>query len=130
MLVLSTHKNEKVVLGLLSYTFDQENPSTEILLQLLQRYRDKEEYDLLLYQDDDKDNYVGIIGIEKNQDEYENMTLVIHRLALLPSYRDEDSGYIMYCQLRQMYPQATVIGSMAMSDLVASWTQNYQEEHS
>lgn len=129
MLISTKTKNEKIVLGLLSYTYFDGPPSIQEQKELIEYYRNKDDHDLYLYKDPESDNYVGIIGIERHSTEDIN-TVIIHRMAVIPSFRDEGIGYQMYCAIRSQYPDATIIGSMQTADLITYLTHRYNEDHS
>lgn len=127
MLIQSKHKHEKIVLGLLSYT-EEGLPMNE-LLQLLKEYRDHPNRELYLYKDDETENFVGLMGIERTQlDETGSETIVIDRVAVIPSFRNEGIGYQMYAALRQRYPEANWLGALNTSDFVVKWAQKYHQE--
>ncbi|MDO4432090.1 MAG: GNAT family N-acetyltransferase [Aerococcaceae bacterium] len=127
MLIQSKHKHEKIVLGLLSYT-EEGLPMNE-LLQLLKEYRDHPNRELYLYKDDETENFVGLMGIERTQlDETGSETIVIDRVAVIPSFRNEGIGYQMYAALRQRYPESNWLGALNTSDFVVKWAQKYHQE--
>ncbi|MGO4936900.1 GNAT family N-acetyltransferase [Fundicoccus sp. Sow4_H7] len=129
MLIRSKNKNEKIVMGLLSYTLD--HSSTEEQKKLLEEYRNDPDKEIYLYKDDQSDNFVGIVTIERNhlddasEDEIE--TILVPRIAVIPSFRNEGVGFSIYQNLRQLYPNATLIGSIKTSDLLARWSKRYHE---
>lgn len=128
MLIQSTHKNEKIVLGLLSYT--EEGASMDELRQLLEDYRDNEQRDLLLYKEDENENFIGLIGVEHSATSEAVETLLLERISLIPSFRNEGVGYQIYTELRQRYPHAKLIGSFSTSELLIKWAQKFSREQS
>ena len=133
MLISSKNRNEKIVLGLLSYTYpSEEHPSIETQRQLLEAYQVTENADIYLYKTDESENYIGLVCVEISQvnqsSQDESMTLILDRVALNPSFREEGLGFEMYKELRDLYPQATVIGSNLTMEIVAKWTEKYQNE--
>lgn len=129
MFVNSKQKNEKIVLGLLSYTYG-DTLSIEEQRQLLKQYRDNDDVQILLYKKEDSDNYIGLCVIEESSINNNDTvaTITLQRIAILPSFRNEGIGYDMYCELRKMYPQAQMLGSMQTSDLVGNWANRYESE--
>lgn len=129
MFVSSKQKNEKIVLGLLSYTYG-DTLSIEEQRQLLEQYRDNDHAQILLYKKEGTDNYIGLCVIEESHINNNDTvaTITLQRIAILPSFRNEGIGYDMYCELRTMYPQAQMLGSMQTSDLVANWANRYESE--
>lgn len=138
MLIRSKNKNEKIVLGLLSYTYD-DNVKSEVLKELLETYRNDDKREIYLYKDEASGNYVGVMAVEHNQSSvtkneeelsiYDN--IMIQRVAVIPSFRNEGIGYGLYSGLRELYPNATIIGTTTNEtvDLVSKWAQQYNEEH-
>lgn len=134
MLINSTEKNEKIVLGLLSYTYTDETPSIEDLKKTLQQYREDPHTMLYLYKDDVTDNYVGIVIVEvvssqAAEDQTFDKTVNVIRLAVMPSFRNEGVGYRMYCELKRLYSDATIIGTMNTVDVIMDWSRKYNAEH-
>lgn len=133
MLISSKTKNEKIILGLLSYTYEDGKATMEDMRNLLENYREDPNYDILLYKENESDNFIGLICIERNmstsndEDKPATMTVIVHRIAVVPSFRDEGVGYRMYESLRNQYPNATVIGSMDTVDLLAKWSAKYNQ---
>lgn len=140
MLIQSTEKNEKIVLGLLSYTYTDENPTIEDLKKVLDQYREDSDTILYLYKDADTENYVGIVVVEivasDDSDDHEqtptpisDKTVNILRLAVMPSFRNEGIGYKMYRDLKRLYSDATIIGTMNTVDVITEWSRKYNLEN-
>lgn len=133
MLISSKTKNEKIILGLLSYTYEDGKASMEEMTNLLESYREDPNFDILLYKNEASDNFIGLVCIEKNTLEStseqtpSSTTIIVHRIAVVPSFRDEGVGYKMYELLRGQYPNATVIGAMNTVDLLAKWSTKYNQ---
>lgn len=136
MLIRSKNKNEKIVLGLLSYTYD-DNVKTEVLKELLESYRNDDNGEIYLYKDESSGNYVGVMAVEHNQSSVTNSdgeisireNIMIQRVAVIPSFRNEGIGYKIYHDLRQSHPTATIIGTTTNKtvDLVSKWAQQYND---
>lgn len=136
MLLRSKSKNEKIVLGLLSYTYD-DNTSTEEQRELLDLYRQSENKEIYLYKDEESGNFVGILAVEHNNIETINTmnepvlseNILIHRVAVIPSFRNEGVGFKLYAELRNMFPHATIIGTTTNQtvELVSNWVKQYNE---
>lgn len=137
MLIQSTEKNEKIVLGLLSYTYNDETPSIEELKKVLEEYRDDPNIILYLYKDTNTENYIGIVVIEvisleeknNSEDSTNDKTVNVLRLAVMPSFRNEGIGYKVYCELKKLYADATIIGTMDTVDVIREWSQKYNLNH-
>lgn len=133
MLISSKNKNEKIILGLLSYTYDDEKANLSEMSNLLESYREDPNFDILLYKNDESENFIGLICIEKNTLESQNedtpssTTIIVHRIAVVPSFRDEGIGYKMYELLRKQHPNSTVIGAMNTVDILAKWSTKYNQ---
>ncbi|MFL2142839.1 GNAT family N-acetyltransferase [Ruoffia sp. FAM 20857] len=133
MLISSKNKNGKIILGLLSYTYDDEKANLSEMSSLLESYREDPNFDILLYKNDESENFIGLICIEKNTLESQNedtpssTTIIVHRIAVVPSFRDEGIGYKMYELLRKQHPNATVIGAMNTVDILAKWSTKYNQ---
>lgn len=130
MLVKSKLKNEKIVLGLLSYTDTKDTISNnEELKQLLDSYREDDNYEVYLYSEKDSDNYIGILVIEKMQsNQSDGQTIVLQRVGVVPSFRGEGVGYQMYKELCQKHPNTLIMGSLETTPYVAKWSRWLNEE--
>lgn len=132
MLTNSKAKNEKIVLGLLSYTYTAGNPDTEEQNAYLKTIRNNQMMDILLYKQDKDDNYIGIMVIEKiynNETASTPDSILIHRVGITPSFRKEGYGYEMFCELKTMFPKSTIIASVSTMDLIANWSTKYLEKN-
>ena len=133
MLISSKTKNEKIILGLLSYTYEDGKASMEEMKHYLETYRQDPNLDILLYKDEKSDNFIGLICIERNASEPtesdvpSSLTIIIHRIAVVPSFRDEGVGYKIYESLRNQYPNAAVIGAMNTVELLSKWSTKYNQ---
>lgn len=132
MLISSKTKNEKIVLGLLSYTFSEEGSNMDDIKSVLETYREDPNYDILLYKDKKSDNFIGLLCIEINTFTSEetaatSTTITIHRVAVVPSFRSEGVGYHMYELLREKYPAATVIGAMTTVEIITNWGKKFNQ---
>ena len=95
MLIRSKNKNEKIVLGLPSYTYD-DNVKMEVLKELLESYRNDDNREIYLFKDESSGNYVGIMAVEHNQSSVTNSddeisiqeNIMIQRVAVIPSFRN------------------------------------------
>lgn len=136
MLIRSKNKNEKIVLGLLSYTYE-DTVKTEVLQELLEHYRLDDNREIYLYKDESSGNYVGVLAVEHNQSSVTNSddemsiqeNIMIQRVAVIPSFRNEGIGYRIYNDLRVAHPNATIVGTTTNKtiDLVSKWTQQHND---
>ncbi|MBG9983729.1 hypothetical protein HYO62_02390 [Aerococcaceae bacterium DSM 111022] len=132
MLTHSKTKNEKVVLGLLSYTYTESSPNNEEQKSYLDNIRDNENMDILLYKEEVDNNNIGIVVIEKIFKTDESSipdSIMIHRVGVMPSFREEGRGYDMFCELKGMFPNSTIIAGVSTMDLIANWSAKYLENN-
>lgn len=138
MLLSSTNKNEKIVLGLLSLACKDEDTMTEAS-EILDYYRDNKDMELFLYKDPDTDNYVGLIGIEhrryvtddnKSSETNEIETILVNRMSVIPSFLDEGIEYEMYKELRILFPNVQIVGAIQnqTQDLIAELAAEFRTE--
>ena len=114
MLIQSKNKNEKIILGLLSYTLEEGQHQTDLLQSILETYRQSDSKEIYLYREQDQDNFIGLVGVETfqspgNESEHPE-SVVIDRIALLPSFRNESVGYQIFCELITQGIAKTEIG--------------------
>ncbi len=130
MLTNSTDKNEKIVLGLMSYTFSETAPSIDEIKQIINDYRTNEKKKIYLYKDIETDNYIGLMAIEMIylENQLVPTTINVERMAIIPSFKDEDYGYKMFAELKEKYPESTIIGTMDNVNEITEWTQKYNKE--
>ena len=86
MLIQSKNKNEKIILGLLSYTLEEGQHQTDLLQSILETYRQSDSKEIYLYREQDQDNFIGLVGVETfqspgNESEHPE-SVVIDRIAL------------------------------------------------
>ncbi|MCR8968975.1 hypothetical protein [Facklamia sp. 7083-14-GEN3] len=133
MLVNSTQKNEKVVLGLLSLTCESEDQMNQAG-EILTKYRDQEGFDLYLYKDPETSNFVGLIGVEQRKvetDPQENLsTIIVHRISVIPSFEGESVDYLLFKELKEMFPQIQISGSIQSEtqDIIAQFAEKYRQQ--
>lgn len=136
MLVSSKKRHEKIVLGFLSYTYDEETPSLEEQEKVLEAYRQDEACQIYLYKNESSDNFLGLAILLLDQqildgnESKSSTTIIIDRVAISPSYRNEGWGYQMYKEIRTLYPNAAVMGSNQTMETVTAWTHKYRLEQS
>ena len=89
--------------------------------------------EIYLYREQDQDNFIGLVGVETfqspgNESEHPE-SVVIDRIALLPSFRNESVGYQIFCELKERYPNTAFLGSRLTSELLVKWSSRYAQEH-
>lgn len=131
MLISSKNKNNKIVLGLMTYSFQDGQNHLNECQEIIEKTVEDPDADILLYRQDDQENYIGVLQVEynrqSNQDQ-DSLTIIIQRYGVIPSFRDENVAYEMYKALRLKFPQATVIASMHLSDEIAEWSEIFARE--
>ncbi|MGX7349494.1 hypothetical protein [Dolosicoccus paucivorans] len=135
MLVHSKNKNQKIVLGLLSYTYDDQ-VSMEELTRRLEEYQADDQIDILLFKDEallGSDNFIGLMIIEHifpaQDDESGCPTVSILEASVVPSFDEAVISYQMFKELKRLYPQASIIGTLSLSDEITEWNRRYNEEN-
>lgn len=90
MLVRYKKNLEKIAMGLLS--FMPEEKEVKHLMETMQKYEEKEDWQLFLWKNDDE--YVGIIGISLI-----GSVATVQHLTVLPNYRGEGIAQSMLKEL-------------------------------
>ena len=114
MLVRSKSSYQKIIMGLLSYS-NELNATTEILEEM-EWYRKEDNRRIYLYREDDSDDFIGLIGIEIDDD-----IVIVRRLTLTPSYHNEGHGGQMLKEIEEMFEDKKVTHTFSVSELVSSW---------
>lgn len=131
MLIESKFKNEKIVQGLLSYATSELQLSISDLTALIEDYRRDDHAELYLYKLEENDNFIGIVGIDKHFNHEESSELEsihLHHFALIPSFRNEGVGYQMFRELKALYPNAALLGSLNTSDIIVKFSEKFRLE--
>ncbi len=132
MLVNSKTNNDKVVLGLLSLTFPEDERDLSNVKELLESIYQDDSQEIFLYRDPETDNFIGIFVVEFNtlesNDQRHSTSIVIQRYGIVPSFIDDGIDYRMYGELRKKYPNYASIGTMDLSEKVAQWGEKFQQE--
>lgn len=119
-------------MGLLNYALPEEQRKISFCQEIIEETMEDDSRDILLYKDEESDNYAGILLVEFNVQEIDDQspstTITIHRYGVVPSFQDDQIDYMMYRSLRMKYPRATIIGVLNLSDEIASWSTQFDEE--
>lgn len=94
MLIRYKHRYEKIAMGLLSFVPGEKD--LKKLQQTIDAYENRENWQLFLWKEDD---IIGIIGIEKIDDEG---IAVIQHVSVNPSFRNQGIGKKMIAALKEM----------------------------
>ncbi len=104
MLIRYKKTYEKIAMGLLSYMPKEQ--SVKELQEKIQKYETEESSQLYLWRDGE--DFIGLLGIEMEEDAY-----TVKDLALNPSFRGEGIGKEMVDAIQKRYPdkkcQSTVV---------------------
>ncbi|QTD43309.1 GNAT family N-acetyltransferase [Sporosarcina sp. Te-1] len=95
MLLRYKKAHEKIAMGLLSYMPGEK--SVKKLLETMQQYETDEHAQLYLLKD--QDDFIGVVGIELEDDAY-----TVKHLSVNPSYRGEGIGTMMVTKLQELFP--------------------------
>lgn len=115
MLVKYKQSHEKTAMGLLAFSCSDKSPLA--LLELVRCYEEETSKFLYLWKVDD--DFVGIIGMEQLE-----TTMLIHHIALSPSFRGEKRSYELLDETRNLLPlDFTLVGQGKTGDLLDKWNQ-------
>lgn len=109
MLVKYKKSNSKVAMGLLSYT--PVHYKAGALQKVLENYEDHTDWQLYFWKE--KDDFLGIIGIE-----LEEHTFTIHHLSVIPSYRNEGIGHRMVEEIQRLHEPLAMCSSHQTKDFL------------
>lgn len=114
--MLKTYRKEhrKIAMGLLSF-HDHLSDSQHVLYSL-ERYETDDNLRLYLWQPEGGSNIQGIVGVEELPDR-----LVLHDVSIVPSYRGEGAGFEVLDQLKELYPEQTLVGTPNTAAFLAKW---------
>lgn len=121
MLIQFNSDYEKISMGLLSYIEDFKDPVR--LQEEIERYKNSEERDLLLWESEETGNLIGLIGIEK-----ENDYILLRHISIDPSFRNEGISYQMLEALNERYPNNNIVSTLETASIVSSWQKRRTEE--
>lgn len=121
MLIQFNSDYEKISMGLLSYIEDFKDPAR--LQEEIERYKNSEERDLLLWESEETGNLIGLIGIEK-----ENDYILLRHISIDPSFRNEGISYQMLEALNERCPNNNIVSTLETASIVSSWQKRRTEE--
>ncbi|GAF39117.1 RibT protein [Agrilactobacillus composti DSM 18527 = JCM 14202] len=120
MLVKYKSSYEKIAMGLLSFIPDLKDLNT--LTNEIALYQDDNNHELYLWKNN-SDDFSGVVGIEV-ADKY----IVVRWISLMPSDRGEGNSFLILDQLRKLYPQQKMMGSLDTTKLVAKWIEHNRHQ--
>lgn len=120
MLLPYKAKDDKIAMGLLSYIerfHEMDDLRDEMaLIKSGQRH-------LSLWRDETTGNVIGLIGYDLKDDD---RIIIVRYLALNPSFRGEGVSYDIVSALTEEYPDATLSGTLELSDFLNKWALHEQ----
>lgn len=122
MLVNYTSTYQKIAMGLLSFV--PELKEIDHLTEQMNWYESQESQKLLLWKDEDTDNFIGLIGLEVN-----DKNILIRHLVISPSFRGEKLVFELLNQLEAQYPDSVFTGTIETSLILAKWNQEKLKEN-
>lgn len=122
--MLSHYRKEqrKIAMGLLS--FHKKMQAHQNLLKEIDTYEQEEAFCLFLWKPLDSTNVQGLLGVEFQTPKQ----VILHDIALSPSFRGEKVGYQMLDELVERYPEIQLTGTSATNGYLNKW-QAYKAQH-
>lgn len=117
MLVKYREDNKKVAMGLLSFV-----PGLRDMHHLQDEfdwYAASDERELLLWRDADQ-HFTAIVGIEHTRG-----VMLLRQISLTPSLRDGQYMFQVLDALIDMYPEETLMGTIAGQRIVNAWRKSH-----
>lgn len=96
MLIRYKKTYEKIAMGLLSYM--PEGKSTKMLQDKIQKYENESALELYLWKDGE--DFIGLVGIEMEEDIYTLLDIAVN-----PSFRGEGIGKKMVTGIQRRFPE-------------------------
>lgn len=118
MLIKYSPDYQKIAMGFMSYI--PELKDLDHLRMELKLYTTDSRHQLLLYKNNG-DNFAGVIAVEiQNQ---QNQIVMVRYLSLSPAERSTNNIYQVLDEIQAYYPQAKIMGSIAVTPLILAWQQ-------
>lgn len=118
MLTRSKKDQDKILMGLLSYSENCETPQD--ILEEIAWYEKEDNRHLFLYREDKASDYIGLLGVEETED-----GLLILRIANLnPSYHNEGYTAKMLDELQEMHADHRITSTLDTNDLLQQWRKD------
>lgn len=117
MLVKYKKSNNKVAMGLMSFTATQHKVDT--LQLIIRQYEEDPNWQLYLWKENE--GFVGLIGVELNE-----YTFTVHHASVIPSYRNEGIGHKMVDKIQQLHEPLAMCSSYQTKDFLGKcWRSFY-----
>lgn len=122
--MLLDYKNdyEKISMGLLSFVPDLKDVSR--LKDEMEWYQNKENHKLYLWKSEETQDIIAVIGVEIGND-----MILLRRISINPSFRNEGISYRISEALERQFPQKKVMGTLETASLVAKWEQEKSKKN-
>ncbi|MDO4681044.1 MAG: reductase [Aerococcus sp.] len=120
MLIPYKANYDKIAMGLVSYIDKFKDISK--LKKEMERIKTGKRH-AYLWRDEETDNLVGLIAFDFGADDE---VLIIRYLTINPSFRGESLSYAMLSALADEFPDCSISGSLALSELLDKWAVHEQ----
>ncbi|MDO4670784.1 MAG: reductase [Aerococcus sp.] len=120
MLIPYKANHDKIAMGLVSYI--DKFKDLKALTQEMDRIKTGKRK-AYLWRDEETDNIVGLIAFDISADDE---VLIIRYLTINPSFRGESLSYAMLSALADEFPECSISGGLALSDLLNKWAVHEQ----
>ena len=121
MLISYNNDYEKVTMGFLSYISDLKDPIR--IEEELKWYSAQENRRIYLWQREDNENIIGLVGIEE-----ENDLILLRHIALDPSYRNEGLSYTILDALQEKFEGKNVVATLETASIISKWQRKLSEK--
>lgn len=108
---------EKITMGLLSYIPDFKDP--ERLLKELSLYENDPHRDIYLWQSEETENLIAVVGIEEEED-----IILLRHVAIDPSFRNEGLIYVLLDHLSKKVSGKKIVGTLETASIISNWQKN------
>lgn len=122
--MLTKYRNDyaKIAMGFLS--FEPDLKDYDHLQTELKLYTEEAGHELYLYKAAPDEDFTGVLGIETGPD-----FVMVRHLSLSPNVRNEATQFAVLADLRALYPQAKLMGSLENSPLITKFIQQDKEDN-
>ena len=104
---------QKIAMGLLSFIAELKDISR--LQSELKWYDAEDNRNLYLWKDDSND-FVGIVGIEENDD-----IVIVRHITVSPPVRNEGVSFKILDDLQNLYSEKKIMGNIETTNLITKW---------
>ncbi|MBO0439065.1 GNAT family N-acetyltransferase [Candidatus Enterococcus ikei] len=118
MLTYYRKEQRKIAMGLLS--FHQKLTEYQALLKEIDMYETEENLHLFFWIPDGEQNIQGILGIEVETSE----AMILHDISINPSFRGEKLGFNLLNEMKELYPETKIYGTLATSAYLSKWKEH------